>query len=293
MSPPSDAFVTDETTLQLTLLCRECLQAAEPWLGLSEPSEDSQAASDCAPGDGTALDLATARWSGTAYMCAELQLQASADQLMGLVDILTQSESTLPLFTIARSSIEASARALWLLDPTISRDQRAIRGLAETLYSWGEQQRIPDPEGSAENQDLITQALDAARLLGCELTKAPVPQIKEPQRRPGATAAMETLLAPVSERFGSASQNVLSGATHATVYGIGQHLADRDDKRGVVFRRRSDSVVLAVATVCLSFSFACTNRIERFGADASAWRVRSEKMDQEWRDLFNRLRPSR
>lgn len=78
----------------------------------------------------------------TAYSVAELYLLAAMDHLGSLAVLIMPPTPLFGWAVAARSSIEASARAWWLLDPALSVRQRVARSITERLYSVLERDKL-------------------------------------------------------------------------------------------------------------------------------------------------------
>ena len=65
----------------------------------------------------------------------ELPLSASVDHLAAFVTLLRGPVPRQAGYSVLRGSVEASAIAWWLFDPTVSEDERVQRGFEERLHS--------------------------------------------------------------------------------------------------------------------------------------------------------------
>ena len=100
---------------------------------------------DEAPGSPYALERANnemgpaGKWGDepvhTAMSLASLKLTAAKDHILSLHKQLEPPHTLYGLAVVARASVEASAKAFWLLDPNISVRVRVARSLGEQLYS--------------------------------------------------------------------------------------------------------------------------------------------------------------
>jgi hypothetical protein len=66
---------------------------------------------------------------------ASLKLTAAKDQMLSVHKLLEPPHSLYGLAVMSRATIEASAKAYWLLDPKSSVRERVARSLGEQLYS--------------------------------------------------------------------------------------------------------------------------------------------------------------
>src|SRR5829696_868557 len=78
-----------------------------------------------------------ASWSATpvelSFATAEEHIGHAQDHLLALQRLLPPPFQVFPICTLARSALEASARAWWLLDPSISARKRVARTMTDRL----------------------------------------------------------------------------------------------------------------------------------------------------------------
>lgn len=79
-----------------------------------------------------------------AYSFADLRVAAAAEQTGTLATLLHESESVFSSATIARTAIENSARAAWLMETRIDGAQRGHRALADLFESRVQDLRLLD-----------------------------------------------------------------------------------------------------------------------------------------------------
>jgi hypothetical protein len=289
-----------QVELQLSRLCRRYIALVRLTPAELSPKIGSKAAQELTPSNTNSTEIALAKWSGAAYGVADLQLRAACDHLVGLADLLSKSTTALGVVSVSRSCAEASSRAAWLANPTITRQTRAGRGLSETLYSWGQEHELPLAAIPPDSQSIIDGALADAGILTFSLSTprsgpqrgqsqdraAPVPQLLAPYKRPGATAAISELLDPISEGFGRTAYALWSAAGHATAYGLLSHLVDDPDGEGVRFERDTEATISTVAAACVGLVFAYTVRLVCAGSDTSRLESTCLRLDATWRTLF-------
>jgi hypothetical protein len=80
-----------------------------------------------------------------AYHMAELRLVVTADHVGTLAGLLKNAESVYAVSALARTALETSARAAWLLDPRIDGLTRGCRGMTELLYAFREEAKYSIP----------------------------------------------------------------------------------------------------------------------------------------------------
>ncbi len=255
------------------------------------------------PSDGSAVERSIAHWCKAAYGLADLQLRAASEHVVGLADLFIRSSTTLPIIPVTRSAAEAASRALRLVGSTVPRADRAARGLAETLYNFEQQARVPIDESLKDHRPLIDAAITDARLLGVPLTMpkpkeggdAPIPQVKGANARPNNTDAIMDLLKEIEPEFGRRAYSLWSAAAHATPCGLLAHAVDDAANGGIKFQREAQPMIATVAAACLGMASAYTERLACAGTPIEEWKTRLGSMDEKWRKVFaaNRSRGRR
>ena len=86
---------------------------------------------------------------------ADLRLVAGMDHLGALHQLISQGEAVFALASLARSVMECSARAWWLLDPAIDGHTRILRGLVDRSSGLLGMAQIPEPPIQARAQALL------------------------------------------------------------------------------------------------------------------------------------------
>lgn len=290
-----------QVELQLSRMCRRYVALVRITPAELGHNAGSKAAQEVTQSSTTPNEIALAKWSGAAYGVADLQLRAASDHLVGLADLLSKSTTALGIVSVSRSCAEASSRVAWLAEPTITRQERAARGLSETLYSWGQVHELPLAAVPPDSQSIINGAIADAGILNFSVSApksrqqrgqsqdrpTPVPQLRAPYERPGATAAISNLLEPISEGFGRTAYALWSAAGHATAYGLLSHLVDDPDGKGVRFERDTEATISTVAAACVGFVFAYTFRLVCAGTDTSRLETTCSRLDATWRALFD------
>lgn len=284
---------------RLATLCRQTATSVAAMCADSQPAplDGSIQAIDVTPTSQEFLEQALAHRCADAYGAADLQLKASRDLLLGLSDVLVNSSTVLAIIAVSRSCAEASSRALWLCDSTISRHKRATRSIAEFLQSKKEEHRS-SLTNIAEDRLLIDRAGADARWLKIKLSKVPsnkylqgaVPQVCGPDARPSNTNAVIALLEPISSNFGRVAYSLWSASTHATIYGLFGHLVSNADGQGVELKRNSQATIATVAAACVGYTFAITQRFICSGNNKDSLLAGIAEIDQTWREIFDEYR---
>ncbi len=167
-----------------------------------------------------------------AYTIAVQLMASGIDHLSALLILLNNDELPhLACYTVARGLLEASSRAVWLLDGPISEDRRTSRGLleyAERLWNRYRFDVLDDPNARQYLDDRLGKLI--ARATGCGLSlgvalsgqKAGLPVRIGTEKRPGQTAVIDQALQKVigtgSDKLGVYS--LLSGFAHSDSFTI-------------------------------------------------------------------------
>ena len=104
--------------------------------------------------------------SHTALSLAKMKLTVAADHIGSLYKLLQPPLPLFGLMVLARTSLEASAKAHWLLDPSISVRDRGARELGDRLVSAREQRdalHLLRP-GQVDSAEVTTVETEAAAL---------------------------------------------------------------------------------------------------------------------------------
>ncbi len=168
-----------------------------------------------------------------AYASAVQRLASGLDHLAAIL-ILWSNES-IPHFachTVTRGLLEASARAVWLLDPSISEDQRAARGLLERVEGLWNRYRFEHYDGPEPKQFLryrLKQIQESATEAGLSIEsfkggqREGQPRSIGGETRPGSTQVIDSALGQVigegSDELGVYS--LLSGFAHSDAFTLG------------------------------------------------------------------------
>jgi hypothetical protein len=197
-----------------------------------------------------------------AYAIA-VQLMASGIDHLSAVLILWHNEE-LPhyaCFTLARGLLESSSRAVWLLDRSITENQRASRGQLERIERLWSRYRFEalDSSDARRNLDDQLDRLTArAELHGLSVDVATAGQRKGlptkvgGERRPGPTEVIDRALQRVigtgAGKLGVYS--LLSGFVHSDSFTIGMDTIEVARQEGFTLRQsRANPDLIADLTV--------------------------------------------
>jgi hypothetical protein len=209
-----------------------------------------------------------------------------------IVSLSKQFEEPLPLYgpiALARACLENSARAWWMLDPDISREERVSRGFVErfnSLYEAAEVERamgVPTPKSVQRAEEV---AADARELGFPTIIKRGRWRLVEPAR-PFATDLLESM----GGHLGKVVYKFASGAVHGTTYALLQNLeverrkndGDTEELFFVPRRGLEPIVTLAgIAVTCLIDAFDRQLALYGWPNDEwTAWNVHAMDVLQE------------
>jgi hypothetical protein len=128
-----------------------------------KPAQGSQLEQERIQGSVAGLDEPETAWGSNVVQVAINQavasLTAADDQLIGMQHVLREPLTTFGITTLARGVIEASARAWWLLDPSVDVRTRVARSMTsrlETLwYNRRLEEKLDLPRTSAGRMEEI------------------------------------------------------------------------------------------------------------------------------------------
>jgi hypothetical protein len=129
------------------------------------------------------------------------------------------------IYTLARTVAEVSARAWWLLDPSIGSGGRAERGLAERIYALTEVGKLPIDGIADHTRGRIVELRRLAQAEGLSISRQ--------HGRPGGGEVLRGVFGDDEESrlLGDHTYKLLSAFTHGTSYAL-QRLIHRDTMRG-------------------------------------------------------------
>lgn len=144
-----------------------------------------------------------------------LRLEMVDEHIRTVASLTRQTEIFFALYTVARTAAEVSARAWWLLNPSLSASDRAARSIADQQYSFQQLQ------SRSENRERATQR---SRELESLANRHGIQPSKR-NRRPDASGLLDILFADDDHQLGSFVYELLSAFTHGTQYALLQMLA--------------------------------------------------------------------
>jgi hypothetical protein len=206
------------------------------------------------------------------YSAAELRLGAAAGHVVALIRLLQDDLLPHGFATIARTILECSVRALWLLHAEADLRTRVIRGMVDEMKALIELAKMPGKD--QENQTAIERVSAGARELGFEVKQdkrgnpfiegVSVPGYLDLVRHYGDGKSAE-----IAYRYLSA---VAHGELHGVLAGAKFSEHPTDPNRlllGPEFDM--EALVLFVPTILLNFMNAVDRYLSLYGWDATDW----------------------
>ncbi|HZJ27290.1 MAG TPA: hypothetical protein VFF40_09825 [Acidimicrobiia bacterium] len=252
------------------------------------PSAGSAAQREISADDDGTLDAPWMPRPGyDAHGTATLMILTAADHLRGHARVLLPEPPTIwAPRTIARASLENTARAAWLLDPAITYRDRVIRYVNDSLYSLWEARRAGfSLTGGRDPAERVEEIVAWANLRAI-----PVSRPKDPLRSPvglgdgrrNATRVLDDLL----DEFGKAAYREFSALAHATLSGLMNMVepaGDGDDDRGEI-AVKPEVVITVAATAFMVFMAGFERLLAQYG-----W---SPDLSASWKlSCIRRMRP--
>ena len=233
----------------------------------------------------------------TASSFATMANFAAADHLGCLASLITPEQvgGIFGPLVVARSCVEASARAWWLLDPSDSVRERVgksfrvrLRSVDETTHLIKELLDGSDRKEADPGRQRLLEELESQRLRRLEILEQAVgrgiPVHYEAGELVGINVAMPkndelvgALLQDAGATLGAAIYVLLSGVTHATPYALLQYFSQVGSDDPLVAHlepRLSDESLLSTTTVVLLAFIASFGRlVDLYGWDPTSWQA--------------------
>lgn len=203
----------------------------------------------------------------TAHLASNLFFFVAEDAARGLAHSFDGSWT--PVFahvTLARSALEACARARWILEPEIGARRRVGRALANEMHDFAERLCFPEEADPARAEDLARhrRRIEGARARGL-LT----------EQRPGYTVVIDRLFEEESagdEQLGALMARWWAGIAHGGFHALRRSLdasaAEVDAVTGtptVPIITRDDDVKAVIGILSLAYITALEAQLGLFG----------------------------
>lgn len=212
---------------------------------------------------------------GRAYACAFMMLVAAEDHLQSLSRLLGEVPITqFGLPVIARSALENSAKAGWILDETVDAQQRLARGFTIWLSSLYESKEVLELDGHAAGVERDAKELEASIKAAEEMGLTIVEDrfgrcsVKEAQM-PSSTSLCESLL----RGTGKAAFKRFSASTHGTTYALLDNYDFKSASEGQLVKPQISLAM--IATICstagAAFALAFGRQVILYGWDNEVW----------------------
>jgi hypothetical protein len=199
----------------------------------------------------------------TAYSQGISLIESAADHLMLFAKAIDVPAQTLAPWTCARSVLEASAVAVWLLDPAINVDLRIGRSFGRRIQGLIEQKKLAKCGAEAEfvehAQTRIDSALDQVKLLRVIV-----------ERMPGSTEIIAKML---NEEELYRLLSAIAHGHHWALYKLGYTSAEKIEAESMNVAGKEFNPVAAVyagqsAVRALSRAVWCVVRVYGFDLDS-------------------------
>jgi hypothetical protein len=219
----------------------------------------------------------------TAYSTAAILLAAAQNHLEATSRLLVEPLPEFGIFATCRSAMENAGRAWWLLDPELSPQLRAGRGLAARISSLSEARDVeailkPEvPLLELSYNKPLKRVLERARKQGFEVQLIDRKRdryrlAQEKLRTPSSTE----LLRLMHEDLGAFMYKFLSAAVHGTSYALLQSFEYEADTRGgmgYIARpdNKLDMLAFAIGTTALAYVDGYGRWIDLYGHYVEEW----------------------
>ncbi|MDO9302147.1 MAG: hypothetical protein Q7T89_12225 [Anaerolineales bacterium] len=213
---------------------------------------------------------------GTAYSQGTVLIEVAADYVFAVTRTLTEPAQTIAPWTCARGVLETSALALWLLDTSISADERVKRSLAFRYEGFEQQRKLAQSTNGKIDPQLIISRIDEVEQVALKLGYEKV--IDKKDNRIGIGQNMPSITDIVIKMLNKEQDyRFLSAMVHAHHWAL-QHfgfLKTHDDQmifenvKGSYFEKHlsADSIFFLCTTSITSLCQALLMNFSLFGYD--------------------------
>lgn len=202
-----------------------------------------------------------------------MRLFAAEDHLEALARLLEDQSFAYAPASLARTALETSARAWWLLEPNIGARGRAARAMTERLGSLIKASRFPLPDVRTHQRERIERLLQTAKSLEHEEVRSKRGKLLGiGVAVPAATGLIKMQLGAIGE----IAYRDLSSIAHGVAHGLVRQLDAMPDPTGqhdaiAIPVARLESVRAWISEAVLSFVLATDRQIGLDGWDAADW----------------------
>ncbi len=127
-----------------------------------QPIPNSQAAKELA-------EFSRPESVGTAYSQGIVLIEVAADHVFAVTRTLTEPAQTIAPWACARGVLETSALSLWLLDTSISANERVKRSLAFRYEGFEQQRKLAQSTNGKIDPQLIISRIDEVEQVALKL----------------------------------------------------------------------------------------------------------------------------
>ena len=215
---------------------------------------------------------------------------AAGEYLMSLSQVFSTPMALYGFQVLTRSLVEASARAWWLLEPTIDPRERVARAAVERLFSLNEVEKVEraadrGPEEHFERS--MNLRVQLAQLgLAEDFDKKGHLIGYEGVRRIESTRLVTAFLTSLGLRNGELVYRTLSGVSHSALYAVLQYkdveLVPGADRAALNSNLPVEAVVNAAVLATSSYLGTVTRHAQIYGRD---WEI----MERTRIDVTGRL----
>lgn len=242
-------------------------------------------------------DYPSAAPAWEAYSLAEARMVSSMSHMVAIANLIAIDISVAAPSNLARSALEISSRACWLLASDISTDQRALRGHSERFYGLREMRKLPIKEIKNHAEARLKAAADTVRGFGLavELDKNRIPE-----RITGAEA-VPAAIDVIRQEGGEGAEvayRVLSAMAHGVTYGLfstSRPIASDLSRPGIIYVTEEaglETLVPRLGYPMLALWRAVDMKIRLYGWNPSDWRAWRDKSARTLRELLHSDSPS-
>lgn len=212
------------------------------------------------------------------YEIAAAQIAAAEDHMDSMAHLLIDKKGHIAPLVLARAAIEASARASYMIDPTVSERDRASAVLGERIHELEQTRRLilgHDPTTSSSRaKDDLDMTEKAIRDL---LVFAKERDLAEPGRK-SFTFVVTRALSTSTDNASMATTAVAaySALAHAVPDMLLTHTVDRSNPEWAPFEiglatPNTEFLFNAVLAVMLAYTSAVNHQVRAYGWPSDEW----------------------
>lgn len=212
-----------------------------------------------------------------AHSIALLRLSSATEHFEALVRSITDPALAYGPASLARTALENSARAWWLLDPALDTKMRIARGRTEMISNFRQVARLPLPQAQAWAAARLADVIGDSQQVGFTPRRQRRAIIGMEEAPIGATAVIAAQL----DDLGRVAYSDLSSVAHGTLFGLVSRLgmvapgenvpAVAEGVTLVTPAADLGSLINGISVALLSFRGAMDRRFGLYGWDVTHW----------------------